>query len=49
MAIEPDPRTAADDNEDATDQGATDEGVSAEDPAEGANDESAPGPGSPQG
>jgi hypothetical protein len=42
MAIEPDPRTAADDDEDATNEGA-----SAEEPAEGADDE--PENGSPAG
>lgn len=41
---EPDPRTAADDNEDATNKG-----VSAEAPAEGKDDSAAPRDGSPQG
>ena len=41
---DPDLRTAADDDEDATN-----EGVSAEAPAEGADDEPAPDTGSPAG
>ena len=41
---DPDPRTAADDNEDASN-----EGVSAEQPAEGADDGSTPVEGSPAG
>ena len=44
MAIDPDPRTAPDDDEDATN-----EGVSAPDPAEGADHESPERPGSPKG
>ena len=44
MAIDPDPRTAPDDDEDATNQG-----VSAEEPAEGADDEPGRSVGSPGG
>lgn len=43
---EPDPRTAADDDEDATELPA---GVSAEEPAEGGDDAPGEQPGSPQG
>lgn len=43
---EPDPRTAADDDEDATELPA---GVSAEDPAEGSDGEAPEQPGSPAG
>ena len=42
---EPDPRTAADDDEDATDR----EGISNTDPAEGGDDEPGTQDGSPQG
>lgn len=42
MSIEPDPRTAPEDNEDATN-----EGVSAQEPAEGSDDSPAGGDGSP--
>ena len=41
---DPDPRTSADDDEDATD-----EGLSSESPAEGGDDEPAENPGSPKG
>ena len=44
MAIEPDPRTAPDDDEDATN-----EGVSAKDPAEGSDDTPGERPASPKG
>ena len=46
---DPDPRTANDDDEDATGEGATGQGVSSPDPAEG--DDHTPGeqPGSPRG
>ena len=44
MTPEPDPRTASDDDVDATN-----EGVSAEDPAEGTDDDPAGGAGSPDG
>lgn len=43
----PDPRTSADDDEDATD--ATNQGVSTQEPAEGGDGTPAPRPGSPQG
>lgn len=43
MMAEPDPRTAADDDD------ILNEGVSAEEPAEGPDDEPAPGAGSPAG
>lgn len=42
MSIDPDPRTAPEDDEDATNQG-----VSAEEPAEGSDDAPARGGGSP--
>lgn len=44
MMADPDPRTAADDDEDATNQG-----VSAQEPAEGSDSEPASEGGSPQG
>ena len=44
MAPDPDPRTAPDDDEDATNQGA-----SAEQPAEGSDDDPSENRGSPQG
>ncbi|WP_267380337.1 MULTISPECIES: hypothetical protein [unclassified Sphingomonas] len=44
MTAEPDPRTAADDDDDITNRG-----VSAEDPAEGSDTEPAPDGGSPAG
>ena len=43
MTAEPDPRTAADDNEDATNQG-----QSAQAPAEGSDATPGPGEGSPE-
>jgi hypothetical protein len=47
MTLDPDPRTASDDDDDATNQGATNEGVSSDAPAEGGDDVPAGGPGSP--
>lgn len=44
MTLDPDPRTAADDDEDATD-----DGVSTPAPAEGADDVAPEQPGSPKG
>ena len=46
---DPDPRTGADDDEDATDPRQTDRGVSTEAPAEGGDDTAPAQPGSPQG
>jgi hypothetical protein len=43
----PDPRTSADDDEDAT-EAAPNQGVSTEEPAEGGDATPAPRPGSPQ-
>ena len=48
MTLPPDPRTAPDD-EDAADTDAPNRGVSADDPAEGSDDEPAEEPGSPKG
>ena len=45
--VDPDPRTAPDDGEDATTPDATNTGVSSQDPAEGSDD--APGGGIPNG
>ncbi|TCP32861.1 hypothetical protein [Sphingomonas sp. BK235] len=47
MTIDPDPRTAPDDNDDSTTQDATNQGVSSEQPAEGDDDAPAGGAGSP--
>jgi hypothetical protein len=46
---DPDPRTAADDDEDATGRDRPGQGVSSPDPAEGADDTPGEQPGSPQG
>jgi hypothetical protein len=47
MVPDPDPRTAPDDDEDATQPPADNRGVSTQEPAEGSDDAPAGGPGSP--